>query len=80
MKPGTPIQGLDVQKNAENIVVQEREKYDDFINNLCTPLTTLAQLRKMPVEEASQNDMKRYLKLTRRLEIKAKNADAGIQK
>jgi len=39
------------------------------------PLPTLAELRRMPIEEASDKDMKRYLKLVRRAKIKANNEE-----
>ena len=77
MKPGTAISCLDIKKNADPVVVRDRGEYDEFINDLCEPLTSLAQLQKMPIEDATIKDMKRYLKLTRRLEIKEKNADTA---
>lgn len=80
MKAGTSIPGLNVHKNSEPIVALERSQYPDFINDFQEPMTTLAQLRKMDVEDANLKDMKRYLKLTRRLEIKEKNLDSVATK
>jgi len=76
MNPGEIIPGLNIGKNTDPIVVKERPEYPDYIKDLCKPPKSLAKLRKMPEEEADLNDMKRYLKLTRRLKIKDHNSMA----
>jgi Mitochondrial ribosomal protein L37 len=80
MKPGTPIPGVDVYKEKDPVVVLERSQYPEWVGNLAKPLPTLADLRRMPESEASDKDMMRYLKLTRRIEIKKKNAELAAQK
>jgi len=79
MKPGTPIAGLDFLKNVEATVSKERSEYPEWVNNLDKSATTLAKLRKLDMWEASDEDQKRYLKLTRRIQIKDKNIDAGLK-
>lgn len=79
MKPGTPIAGLDFLKNQEPVVAKERSEYPEWINNLTTPLSSLAKLKKMDIEEASKSEQYRYLKLTRRNMIKDANIDAGLR-
>ena len=76
MKPGTPIAGLDIFKEKEAPVALERSEYPEWVNTLAKPMVSLAKLRKMPEEEASDKDKKRYLKLVRRLKIKEKNEEA----
>eukprot|EP00591_Stephanopyxis_turris_P012516 CAMPEP_0195520898 /NCGR_PEP_ID=MMETSP0794_2-20130614/17608_1 /TAXON_ID=515487 /ORGANISM="Stephanopyxis turris, Strain CCMP 815" /LENGTH=100 /DNA_ID=CAMNT_0040650337 /DNA_START=183 /DNA_END=485 /DNA_ORIENTATION=+ len=77
MKPGTPLAGLDIVKGKDAPVAKERKEYPDWVNDLAKPLTSLAELRRMDMEDATDKDMMRYLKLTRRGEIKGKNNDAG---
>eukprot|EP00558_Chaetoceros_sp_UNC1202_P004977 CAMPEP_0197247738 /NCGR_PEP_ID=MMETSP1429-20130617/31747_1 /TAXON_ID=49237 /ORGANISM="Chaetoceros sp., Strain UNC1202" /LENGTH=111 /DNA_ID=CAMNT_0042708733 /DNA_START=174 /DNA_END=509 /DNA_ORIENTATION=- len=78
MKPGTPIAGLDFLKNVDAAVSKERTEYPDWVNNLGTADKSLAVLKKMDIFHADQTDQMRYLKLTRRLDIKNKNIDAGL--
>lgn len=73
MKPGTPIPGLDFMKDKDPPVALERSEYPEWVNSLAEKEVTLAQLRKIPVEEASDREMMRYLKLTRRIKIKEQN-------
>jgi hypothetical protein len=73
MKPGKPIPGLDIYKDKEAPVALERDQYPEWVSSLAKPMITLAKLRKMPIEEATDKDKRRYLKLTRRRQIKAKN-------
>ena len=82
MKPGTSIPGLDFLEltkgsgdNNANIVAKERSEYPSWIETLSIPLSTLGKLQKMPQEDANEKDMMRYLKLTRRLEIKNCNEE-----
>lgn len=79
MKPGTPIAGLDFMKNEDPVVAKERSEYPEWINNLVTPMPTLAKLKKMSVEEANESEQYRFLKLTRRNTIKDANTDAGLR-
>mmetsp|Transcript_29317 Transcript_29317/g.61074 ORF Transcript_29317/g.61074 Transcript_29317/m.61074 type:complete len:136 (-) Transcript_29317:328-735(-) len=95
LKPGTPIPGLSSiyppskDPNTPNAapVALPREEYPDWINDLATPLPSVAKLRaklenidfeKVDVAaegyEELDRDMKRYLKLTRRARIKENNA------
>ena len=84
MKPGTPIPGLtniyptpkdpSVASSARGApVALKREDYPAWVNDLTRPLPTLAKLRTMKVEDASDKDMKRYLKLVRKAKIKSNN-------
>lgn len=81
MKPGTVIPGLDLYKDKDPPVVLERSEYPEWVNDLATPLPTLAELRRLPEEEATDRDIMRYLKLTRKIEIKKKNeASRGVKR
>ena len=80
MKAGTPIPGLDIYKDKDPPVALERSEYPEWIDNLCKPLPSLAKLRKMPEEEATDKDKKRYLKLLRKLKIKKKNEEQSAAK
>jgi hypothetical protein len=84
MKPGTPIPGLtaiyptsskDPSSTTARVapVALAREEYPVWVNDLTRPLPTLAKLRTMKVDEASDRDMKRYLKLVRKAKIKSNN-------
>jgi hypothetical protein len=85
MKPGTPIPGLtniyptpkdpSAASSARGAppVASKREDYPAWVNDLTRPLPTLAKLRTMKVEDASDKDMKRYLKLVRKAKIKSNN-------
>jgi hypothetical protein len=88
MKPGTPIPGLDSiypkpdpkkatdpEKTAP--VAKPREEYPSWVNELATPLPTLAHLRSIKIEEGEDYEMKRYLKLVRRGVIKEQNMVSG---
>lgn len=54
-------------------IALKREDYPPWVNDLTRPLPTLAKLRTMKVDEASDKDMKRYLKLVRKAKIKSNN-------
>ena len=79
MRPGTPIPGLDkiypIPKDgvSKAPVSLPREEYPPWVNELTQPLPSLAKLRTMRVEDASDRDMKRYLKLVRKTKIKSEN-------
>jgi len=77
MKPGTPIPGLNFMKNKDPIVSMERGNYPDWVTDLAKPMVTLAELRRMKWEDSTDRDKMRYLKLTRRIRIKANNVEAG---
>jgi Mitochondrial ribosomal protein L37 len=81
LKPGTPIPGLDIYKEKEPPVALERHEYPDWLDSLAKPLPSLAVLRRMPEEEATDREKMRYLKLTRRVQIKKNNeALAGTKR
>ena len=80
MKPGTPIAGLDLFKDKDPPVVLERSEYPEWVNDLCRDLPHLAELRRMPEEEATDRDIMRYLKLTRKIKIKENNAESKGKK
>ncbi len=79
MTPGTPIPGLDKiyptpkGGTSKAPVSLPREEYPPWVNELTQPLPSLAKLRTMRVEDASDRDMKRYLKLVRKTKIKSEN-------
>jgi len=77
MKPGETMDNLNVFKGKDPPVVLKREEYPDWVGELVNPPKTLAALRRIPNEEATEDEMKRYLKLTRRLDIKAKNQESA---
>jgi len=80
MKPGTPIPGLDIFKEKDPPVALERSEYPEWIDSLSKPLPSLAKLRKMPEEEATDKDKMRYLKLLRKLKIKKNNEERAAAK
>ena len=66
--------GMDFLKDQkEPIVALKRSEYPEWVNKLAEPMPTLAQLRKMPEEEADDRLKQRYLVLKRRMVIKANN-------
>jgi len=86
MKPGTPIPGLDFMKKDDDdddgkgdgeegggAVALRRDEYPDWVNKLSERDVTLAQLRRMDENNATDRQKVRYLKLTRRANIKEKN-------
>ena len=80
MKPGTPIPGLDIYKDKDPVVALVRSEYPDWVNELATPMLTLSELRRLPESEATEKDKMRYLKLTRRIQIKKNNAESAGKK
>ena len=86
MKAGTQIPGLDSiypaskggSGDSSAPIVKERSEYPKWVSSLAEAPPTLAKLRNMKMEDASDKDMKRYLKLVRRIKIKDNNAIAGI--
>jgi hypothetical protein len=77
MKPGTPIPGLDFRKDVDTPVALERHEYPDWVQTLTQPLISLAKLRRMPEEDATDNDKRRYLKLTRRALLRRRSEEGG---
>lgn len=75
MKPGTKIPGLDIYKEKEAPIVLERSAYPEWLESLAIPLPSLAKLRRMPEEEATDKDKMRFLKLSRKLRIKKNNEE-----
>ena len=82
MKPGTPIPGLEsIYPKAKDPsqskvpTAKPRHEYPSWVFELGKPLPTLAKLKSMDIADATDKDMKRYLKLTRRARIKANNND-----
>jgi hypothetical protein len=79
MKAGTQIPGLNFIKDREPVVALERSEYPEWVGSLATPDVSLAALRRMPEEEATDRQKMRYLKLTRRGEIKEYN-ESNVKK
>ena len=73
MKPGEPLTALKIFKNQDPPVVLPRSEYPEWVSNLAKKDVSLAQLRKMDVADATDKEQMRFLKLTRRAEIRAKN-------
>ena len=69
------MEGLKIFKDKDAPVVLERSEYPDWVNDLATPRPTLAQLRKMPAEEATDQDIRRYFKLIRKQKINQQNQE-----
>ena len=79
MKPGVPIPGLNFLKSKDPPVALERSEYPEWVNDLDKPMVSLAKLRRMDEEDATDREKMRYLKLTRRIVIKQKNLEAGAK-
>lgn len=78
MKPGTVLKSLGVVKDEDPPVVKPREEYPSWVGELATPPPTLAVLRRIPNEEAEDSDIRRYLKLSRRLRVRQRNEQSSI--
>lgn len=76
---GKPIPGLDYLKDAsEAPILRPSVEYPAWVGELASrPLPTLARLERMREEDATDAEKMRYLKLTRRGEIKAKNSTSA---
>jgi hypothetical protein len=79
LKPGEPIQALKIFKNQDAPIIKPRHEYPDWVNTLTQKDVSLAQLRRMNVEDATDREQRRFLKLTRRMEIRAKNEAAKMK-
>lgn len=78
MKVGTVLPGLDFIKDTDAVLTKERSEYPDWVDSLAKPMLSLAKLRRMSEEEATDREKERYLKLSRRQEMKKKNDEAGV--
>ena len=79
MKPGTKLpSGLSIYKNVDPPVVLKQEEYPEWMKDLSKPLPSLAQLRRMPNDDATIKDVQRYLKLQRRNHIRQQNEQASV--
>ena len=67
---------LSTTTQEEPPTVLPRSEYPDWVNSLATPNLSLAQLRKIPNDEAKEKEIMRYLKLTRRQRIRQNNEDS----
>ena len=65
-------------KDQDPPVALARSDYPEWINQLSQK--SLAQLRRLSEDEATDREKVRYLKLTRRMMIKEKNEVAGASK
>lgn len=73
---GEKLQGFDFLKESEPLVAKPREEYPEWVDTLAKPMKTLAELRKMEFEDASDKERMRYLVLTRRQVIKDSNIES----
>lgn len=65
-------------KDQDPPVALARSEYPEWINHLSQK--SLAQLRRMPEDQATEKDKVRYLKLSRRIVIKQNNEAASANK
>ena len=77
MKAGTELKTLGIFKGQDTPITLERSEYPNWINTLSQPLASLATLRKIPNEEAELDQIKRYLKLTRRQAVRQRNEESA---
>lgn len=77
---GTELRGFEFLKKhgeGELVLAKPREEYPEWISELAPGQKTLAELRKMEFEDATDKERMRYLVLTRRRLIKENNLDAN---
>ena len=77
MKAGTELKALAIFKGKDTPFTMERSEYPNWVNTLSQPLPSLATLRKIPNEEAELDQIKRYLKLTRRQAVRQRNEESA---
>jgi len=77
MKAGTPLTDLAIFKGKDVPVTLERSEYPDWVNDLVKPKLSLAALRKIKNEDAEIDQIKRYLKLTRRQAVRQRNEESA---
>ena len=80
MKPGTPIQGLDIYVEGEAPVALERKEYPEWVNELSKPLISLNKLRKIEMEDAAPKEIRRFFKLSRKQICKTNNAEKAARR
>ena len=79
LAPGAPVPGLEgvyppgKDDASRAPLVLPREEYPAWVAGLVRPLPSLAKLRNMKFEDATDRERRRYLKLVRRAKIKANN-------
>lgn len=78
MKAGTELKDLSIFKGKDAPVTLERSEYPDWVNELVKPQPSLAALRKIPNKEADLDQIKRYLKLTRRQAVRQRNEESAV--
>ena len=78
MKPGTELKHFAIYKNQDTPKVLNPEEYPEWVVSLADTNSqeSLATLRKISNEDATEKQIKRYLKLTRRLKIRSKNEES----
>ncbi len=67
---------LSFVQGQDPVVALERKEYPPWVNTLAEPMISLARLRRLPFEEATNRNMMRYLKLKRRARIKDRNENS----
>ncbi|CAJ1940158.1 unnamed protein product [Cylindrotheca closterium] len=78
MKAGTKMDSLAIFKGQDPPVVKERDEYPEWVGKLAKPLPSLAKLRRIPNEEADEKEVLRFLKLNRRIRMRANNEESSI--
>lgn len=76
MKPGEKLPGMAIFKGQDPPVVLEQ--YPEWVSNLAKPEKSLAKLRRIPNDEASDKDILRFLKLKRRFAIRESNEAKSV--
>jgi len=69
----TTVPGLNIRKGGEDPPIRADEEYPDWVWTLGDELPTLNQLQKIPAEERTDEQNKRFKRLTRRAKIKENN-------
>jgi hypothetical protein len=77
IKAGTVLTPLGVFKGQDPPMVKEREEYPAWFGSLAVPSPSLALLRKIPNDEANEKEILRFLKLSRRLQIRQRNEESA---
>jgi Mitochondrial ribosomal protein L37 len=82
LKAGTPIPGLNFLKGKDPVVALERSAYPEWIDDLAKPqagLPPFSTLRKMEFEDANIMEVRRFMKLERRITIKTYNSEKNAE-
>jgi len=74
---GQELTGFDFLKSnkEKSVVALQRDEYPEWVDSLAKPLKTLAELKKMEFEDATDRERMRYLVLGRRKLIKDNNLE-----